>query len=503
MNNQIDPKNDLVFIGICGERFDLPDFEESKDKILALCAQHIVEAHTARGHRVDRNRDKIVKAFLRSPRKPDWLLFLDSDMTFPEDIVYRLLVHRKPIVGGLYFHRGQQAPLVFNSSGKTKDEWGRMSERHVYLRDEVWDFLNNANIPDKDMAVAISGVPDPLQECDAIGTGGMMIHRSVIEAMPGPWFEYAKHAESEDLSFCRRAKALGFSVHADLSTICGHLTFSAKGYSQFRAIFKSRGIEATNYDQQEAAEMLANYRGCSVEAAGKEIFEYHPADLAEHWEDMTLDDDSVRDIDFYQAKKTGELYIPELIRWNASPTFGQFREALVGQEELSVMEIGSGIGSIAIQLATQRCSVEAYEANSTLRAFSKKRLTWIKGKDKIHSRIGPIRWNGSFRPGSIIKGGDPNSYDLVIALDVLEHMDEKTLRGVMGYIAMLLKPGGRLFCHNAWGDHTTDSVHPFHYDHSEIWPSIVKEHGLFQLSPMWLAKEYLLELPKGDKNVDR
>ena len=62
MDNLIEPKNDLVFIGVCGERFDLPQFHESKDRILARSSTHVVEFHTARGHRVDRNRDKIVQA---------------------------------------------------------------------------------------------------------------------------------------------------------------------------------------------------------------------------------------------------------------------------------------------------------------------------------------------------------------------------------------------------------------------------------------------------------
>jgi hypothetical protein len=486
VDNLIEPKNDLVFIGVCGERFDLPQFEESKDKILARSAENVVELHTARGHRVDRNRDKIVKAFLASEKKPDWLMFLDSDMEFPDDIVYRLLVNRLPIVGGLYFHRGDHSPLVFMETTDAPDEWGRISKRHIYLRDEVYDFINKANVPIRNMAVAINGLDGNLLECDAIGTGAMMIHRSVLEGMEPPWFEYRTHAESEDLAFCRRAREeLGLPIYVDLSTICGHLTLSSKGYAEFQSLYKTRGVAATNYTLNEAAEMLEDCAG--AEDGMGSLMNYDPIFLADEW-NKAKEDEGVRDIDFYTAQKTGALYVTELLHWNASPLFGKLREGLVGVENQKVLEIGSGIGSIAIQLAAQRCDVDAYEANSVLRSFSKNRLDWITDKEKFIGKLGEIEWHSSFRAG-LVMDMRPGYYDLIVALDVLEHMDEKTIRKTMEYASMYLKPGGRMYLHNAWGNDS--GVHPFHYDHSEIWPDIVRENDMFQLDDFWLIKQHV------------
>ena len=217
------------------------------------------------------------------------------------------------------------------------------------------------------------------------------------------------------------------------------------------------------------------------------LMNYDPVFLADHWNEMKSDP-GVRDKDFYQAQKTGQLYVTELLHWNASPLFGTLREGLIGQENKRVLEIGSGIGSVAIQLAGQGCDVDAYEANKVLRQFAKKRLDWIEKKDKFLGRRGNVGWKGSFRPGVPLPAS-PGEYDLVVALDVLEHLDEETLRSVMRYVSMYLKPGGRMYTHNAWGNDS--GVHPFHYDHTDVWSEIVKENDLFQLDHFWLAKQYV------------
>lgn len=487
----IKPDTKSVFIGICEERVYIPDFEASLDALVANRGDiNVIGIHRARGHRVDRNRDKIVKAFFANPSKPDYLLFLDSDMTFPENIIERLVGWNLPIIGGLYFHRKLNFPFVFKEVGKKEDEWGRKIFYHEYMFDEVYDFLNSVDLPRRDLAVAIDA-PGRLLHADAIGTGAMLIRRDVLERMDGPWFEYSHGAESEDLTFCRKARGLGFQIHADLGTICGHVRMTAGGYSQFLDAYKARGLQATNYDFHGGINMLAHCLDIPNEEAGELITKYHPRILADHYHKMVdaeaEADNELRDIDFYTSHETGELYIPELIRWNASPTFGYFREQLMSVEGAKVLEIGSGIGSIAIQLAAQECDVDAFEANAELIKFSKRRLEWLEDKEKFMGRKGKIEWHGAFKPGRVLPA-TPGAYDLVVALDVLEHMDLDTLKKVVEYISMYLKVGGRLFAHAAWGDHTTEGVHPFHYDHSSAWPELLKANGLFKISDLWYVK---------------
>jgi hypothetical protein len=56
---------------------------------------------------ISTGRCRIVEQFLAHPAQPDWLWMVDADMTFPDDILDRLLSaadpKTKPIVGGLCF----------------------------------------------------------------------------------------------------------------------------------------------------------------------------------------------------------------------------------------------------------------------------------------------------------------------------------------------------------------------------------------------------------------
>lgn len=59
-------------------------------------------------------------------------------------------------------------------------------------------------------------------ELEAGGCAGMLIRRDVLESLEEPWFEYA--ARSEDVIFCEKAKAAGFTLYADLACRLGHIT---------------------------------------------------------------------------------------------------------------------------------------------------------------------------------------------------------------------------------------------------------------------------------------
>ena len=47
----------------------------------------------------------------------DWLLWLDSDQTFPADTLLRLLAHGLPLVGANYPQRGNSRPAAKRDAG--------------------------------------------------------------------------------------------------------------------------------------------------------------------------------------------------------------------------------------------------------------------------------------------------------------------------------------------------------------------------------------------------
>lgn len=123
----------------------------------------------------------------------EWMFYLDDDHAFAPDLLERLLAHNLDIVGPIVLKKHPPFPAAASL------ELGR------------------------------SGLPG-LREVDSMGSAGMLVHRSVFEAMemewPGePYFQPQKEGEtflSEDLYFCHRALECGFELHVDTSVPMGH-----------------------------------------------------------------------------------------------------------------------------------------------------------------------------------------------------------------------------------------------------------------------------------------
>jgi len=124
------------------------------------------------------------------------VMFLDSDMTFPQDAIQKLMSHDKDIVCGLYFQR-DHPHLPAAIIGET----GRISKDDISSR--------------------------RLKEIDAAGTGCMLIKTDVFDKIGYPWFDYQVYDGytyyTEDVIFCRKAKKLGYRLFVDTSIRCGHI----------------------------------------------------------------------------------------------------------------------------------------------------------------------------------------------------------------------------------------------------------------------------------------
>lgn len=133
----------------------------------------------------------------------DYLFFIDSDMAFPPDVLNKLMALDKDIAGALYFHRNPpHIPLVYTKMKKGKG------------------FDPILNYPDKPF------------ECDAVGTGLMLIKKKVIKHFKGTYpFNHIRVSDEfelgDDLSFCKRAKEAGFEIWCDPTIPTGHITRQA------------------------------------------------------------------------------------------------------------------------------------------------------------------------------------------------------------------------------------------------------------------------------------
>jgi len=155
------------------------------------------------------NRNDIVKDFLS--KDFDYLMMLDCDIIPPSDFL-TLVDYDKDIIGGLCF-------CCKNQKGRDVIIPLALDKKPTGKKDVKWKYR----------PVKLEGC-EGLVEVDAVGTGAIIIARRVLEhpKMKPAFVDYydkeGLRIEGLDLSFCRRAKELGFKVYTHTSFPCSHWT---------------------------------------------------------------------------------------------------------------------------------------------------------------------------------------------------------------------------------------------------------------------------------------
>lgn len=162
----------------------------------------------SQGAGIAQNRNASVRAFLQT--SGEWIWFMDDDHTFESPKVLQiLLAMEKDIAAPLVLRREPPHATVAYDRFTPKEaaEAGKPWGWHAYRLDPA----------------QTSGSVKVL----AVGTGGMLIRRRVIEALEDPWFEVGQlrtEELSEDLWFCEKARRKGFEVWMSLDARISHVT---------------------------------------------------------------------------------------------------------------------------------------------------------------------------------------------------------------------------------------------------------------------------------------
>lgn len=128
------------------------------------------------------------------------VLFLDTDMVVPPDILHELLKCSMPVVGGLYFARlAPYKPVMFR----------RTPEGPEYMQCvEKWD------------------VKEPMERVDYLGMGATLIQTEVLARMNDRYkdtrFFQFQDGHGEDIWFCNRLKEMGVPCYVNTSIRLGH-----------------------------------------------------------------------------------------------------------------------------------------------------------------------------------------------------------------------------------------------------------------------------------------
>lgn len=152
------------------------------------------------GYNVDQVRNLIANWIVKGDY--DYLFSVDYDISFPDDTLARLIAQDKDVVSGIYrqrFHEHQTLEIF-----EANDRGGFTHMPYEKLK----------------------GRTQPV-EIGACGFGCVLVKKKVMVDIGYPQFVYHhaldhKDTFSEDLDFCRKARAKGFTIWADPTIICDH-----------------------------------------------------------------------------------------------------------------------------------------------------------------------------------------------------------------------------------------------------------------------------------------
>ena len=195
-------------------------FEQRRAEATKTPTRYAGHLRLESGPRIATARNTLVRSFLDDERftdSVDWLLMLDADMTFDEDLCDRLLDGAydakgelvRPLIGGLCFGGG-----------------------HEYIFPTLYEMVDPKINNNNPVRVISEFKPGEAVKVDATGAACLLMHRSVLDAMrvgfpePTPWFaegQYAGKEFGEDWTFSVRAGRLGFPIYVNTGAQIGHL----------------------------------------------------------------------------------------------------------------------------------------------------------------------------------------------------------------------------------------------------------------------------------------
>lgn len=133
-------------------------------------------------------RNNLVKMALDADT--NYILWIDSDITFPSTLALRLLAHNENIVAANYVTR--QIP----------------HKSVAFPKFEEWN--NTLNFEDSEQ----------LTNVDAIGLGCFMMKTNIFKEIKSPWFEFVWSENydtfyGEDILLCKKLIDLGYKIKVD------------------------------------------------------------------------------------------------------------------------------------------------------------------------------------------------------------------------------------------------------------------------------------------------
>lgn len=200
-----------ILIGTCYKDSAPAEYVESLANMIAytVAQGHEVTYKKAYGGLYDA-RNRICNSGIKG--KYDYVLQIDSDQTFPEDALCRMLDRKVDICTGVYVGKeDSHRPVLFTSLHKDDSEGGASSAKNGLkkLFDEGGEFFK-------------------LPPTGGCGAGFLLtsVHALKLVKIHKHYLFDIYDGLGEDVSFCQRCNELGFPIYVDNSFKIGHIKYT-------------------------------------------------------------------------------------------------------------------------------------------------------------------------------------------------------------------------------------------------------------------------------------
>lgn len=401
-------------------------------------------SHAVSGLVAHKAQNAVVRHFLAG--EWDTLLTLDSDADVAQDFVERFRTYKPgfayDILQAFYPRRGWPPRAIWMKRNAN----GEMTE-HVVID------------------------PDLIEDVDVCGTHACLFRREVFERLLGDndpewfeWFFYPRHKpDSEDAAFSYEAQAAGFRLGATTAIRAGHVCEVTTDWGTYQDYLHVTGSYALTQRFDQLSKLVAEFTGEPVaDVVAKAAT--GSSNVRQAWEQYRKwgQHTAVGERIFYGEADNGYLY--DLIGWNCTPLYEQILAPLRLISGQRVLVIGTGLGTEADVMADNN-EVYCFELPGALKSFARQRLgdrvTWIKGSTLDYA----------------LNHDDAAAFDLVVAIDTLEHIHPDELDKVFWALNVAMHTQSALYCHNNWGQ---QDLYPMHHDHSQAFAEWTARVGLVQ-----------------------
>lgn len=369
----------------------------------------------------------------------DYMIFLDGDIVFqPDDLVKLVEAMRAGyhVVGGLYPIGHGKRLAHAGIDGKINIDGG--------IQEVRWLSTGFMGISKEILHYLVDELKLPF------------LHKNFPEFTCYPFFESgARDFEggiyiSEDWDFCEKVKSIGEKVYVHTGVKLGHI--------KTRIVTASEAIQATAAYKQggDIWTDLSLFLGKPV----SDILSGGAATqlLAKEWDKK----ESVES--FY---RNNELYLSDLTQFNSRPDYQDRLAPLKEVRGKKVLDFGCGIGTAVFDLAERNTEVVGCDINKAVLDFAEFR----------RRKLGFL--NARFTD----ELPDLADFDVVIAIDTLEHIED--LHSLILKFGREMKPGAKLYHVDVFG---MREQWPMHFEHGDKIDEWLREAGFIIWNPFWALK---------------